>query len=65
MRTVNLITEDSSELYEICKDYGWTDCEYEDFDVLSFFDGDPDMIHINGQVGYFWYSTISMNGDPE
>lgn len=55
MRTINLITEDSSELYEICKDYGWTDCEYEDFDVLAFFEGDPDMIRIDGQIGYFWY----------
>lgn len=55
MRTINLLTEDSYELYEICKDNGWTDCEYEDFDVLAFFEGDPDMIHINGQVGYFWY----------
>ena len=55
MRTINLITEDSYEFYKICKDNGWTDSEYEDFDVLSFFEGDPDMIHIEGQIGYFWY----------
>lgn len=56
MRTINLITEDSYELYEICKENGWADCEYEDFDVLEFFEGDPDMIRVDGQIGYFWYN---------
>lgn len=56
MRTINLITEDSYELYEICKENGWAACEYEDFDVLEFFEGDPDMIRVDGQIGYFWYN---------
>lgn len=56
MRTINLITEDSYELYEICKENGLADCEYEDFDVLEFFEGDPDMICVDEQIGYFWYN---------
>ena len=52
------VLEDSFPLYEYCKECGFTDCETFDewFDnggELSFFEGDPDMIKVNGNVGYF------------
>lgn len=52
------VFEDSYPLYELCKDEGWTTAEnYEEFyqegGKLQFFEGDPDMIKIDGNIGYF------------
>lgn len=47
------VFEDKSDLYEYCKENGFTDSDYENFDELSFFEGDPDIIVLNGNVGYF------------
>ena len=50
------VFEDSYELYEYCKEQGYTDCDYDDWlcdGPLGFFEGDPDMIKIDGEVGYF------------
>lgn len=56
MKFVNVF-EDSYELYELCKKNGWTDCDYETWyqngGELEFFEGDPDMIKLDGNVGYF------------
>lgn len=57
MEFINVF-EDSYPLYELCKAEGWTSCEdYEEFyqsgGELQFFEGDPDMIKIDGEVGYF------------
>lgn len=52
MEFINVL-ENRWPLYELCKKNGWTDCEYEDFDELGFFEGDPDMIKVNGDLGYF------------
>lgn len=43
----------SYEFYELCAKEGWTDADYEDFEELSMFEGDPNIIHINGQLGFF------------
>lgn len=47
------IFDDDFELMEYCRENGWYDDDDEDFDSLSFFEGDPDMIKISGQTGYF------------
>lgn len=54
------VFEDSYPLYELCKSNGWLgDCtkSYDDFynngGELGFFEGDPDMIKIDGRTGYF------------
>lgn len=52
MEFINVL-EDSYSLWELCKDEGWTECDYEEFDALEFFEGDPDMIKVNGDLGYF------------
>lgn len=52
MEFINVL-ENPYPLYELCKDNGWYEGEDEDFDALEFFEGDPDMIKINGEVGYF------------
>lgn len=52
MRAINILN-DPYEFYEVCKENEWTDSDYEDFDALSMFEGDPDIIRINGQTGYF------------
>lgn len=57
MNFINVF-EDPYPLYELCKAEGWTRCnDYEEFyqnaGELMFFEGDPDMIKVNGEVGYF------------
>ena len=52
------VFDDSYPLYEYCRENRFTECESYDewFDnggELSFFEGDPDMIKVNGEVGYF------------
>lgn len=51
------VLEDSYPLYEYCKENGFTELDYEDWynngGELGFFDGDPDMIKVNGEIGYF------------
>lgn len=54
MRTVN-VWDDPYELWEWSVENGWTDCTYEDWNVLEFFEGDPDIIKVNGDTGYFFY----------
>lgn len=54
MRTINILS-DPYEFYEVCRDNEWTDSDYEGFDELSMFEGDPDIIRINGQIGFFIY----------
>ena len=45
------------DFYDLCKENGWTDSSYEDWynngEELQFFEGDPDMIKVNGNIGYF------------
>lgn len=57
MKFINVF-EDSYPLYELCKKQAWTDCKtYDEWceagGELKFFEGDPDMIKINGSLGYF------------
>lgn len=57
MEFINVF-EDSHPLYELMKAEGWTEAKnYEDFyqngEELQFFEGDPDMIKVNGCLGYF------------
>lgn len=57
MQFINVF-EDSYPLYELCKAEGWTECkDYEEFyqsgGELAFFEGDPDMIKVDGELGYF------------
>ena len=51
------VSEDSFPLWELCKAEGWTDCDYEEWmdggGELSFFEGDPDLIHADGVSGVF------------
>ena len=47
MRTVNVF-ENDEELYELAVREGWYDGDREDFEVLSLFEGDPDMIRVDG-----------------
>lgn len=49
------VGEDPYEAFEIAKKEGWIDDNetLDDFDVFSLFEGDPDMIKINGTTGYF------------
>lgn len=54
MRTVNVF-ECDYELYELAVREGWYDGEPEEFDALAMFEGDPDMIKINNDTGYFFY----------
>lgn len=54
MRAVNVIDDGCYEFWELCRNNGWTTKEYDDFDVLEMFEGDPDMIRINGQLGFFF-----------
>lgn len=42
-------------LFELCEKNGWINEDSdEEFDALSFFEGDPDMIKVNGETGYFY-----------
>ena len=57
MKFVNIL-EDPHPLYELCKQNGWTDAKswdefYDNGEDLQFFEGDPDMIKVDGQFGYF------------
>lgn len=52
------VYEDSYPLYELCRKEGWTTSKtydewFENDGELSFFEGDPDVIKINGVTGYF------------
>ena len=53
MRAINVIDDGRYEFWELCRDNGWTNDDYENFEELSIFEGDPDMIRINGQLGFF------------
>lgn len=50
------ISEDDTHFFEYCKKNGFVEDneEIEDFDVLRFFEGDPDIIKLNGIEGYFF-----------
>lgn len=51
---VNIL--DTSDFYYYCKRHGWTNGQSrEDFDELTFFEGDPDMIKYKGQLGFFFF----------
>lgn len=51
---VNIL--DTSDFYYYCKRHGLTDGKSrEDFDELTFFEGDPDMIKYKGQLGFFFF----------
>lgn len=57
MEFINVF-EDSYPLFQLCKAEDWTSAETYDqwLDIggeLIFFEGDPDMIKINGATGYF------------
>ena len=52
------VLEDSFELWQYCKENDFTNCkDYEEFynngGDLSFFEGDPDILKIDGEIGYF------------
>jgi hypothetical protein len=52
------VFDDPMALYDFCVENQYTDCKtYEEwFDGggdLTFFEGDPDMIKVNGEIGYF------------
>ena len=51
------VLEDSFELWQYCKENDFTNESYEDFynngGDLSFFEGDPDIIKVDGETGYF------------
>ena len=53
MKAINVAEDGCHSFWELCRNNGWTTADYEDFDVLSMFEGDPDMIRINGQLGFF------------
>lgn len=53
MRAINIL-ENPGEFYDLCVKEGWTDESEEDFDELAMFEGDPDMIRVNGKTGYFF-----------
>lgn len=57
MEFINVF-EDSYPLFELCKKENLTDCKtfdewMESCGELQFFEGDPDIIKINGSQGYF------------
>lgn len=47
------VLEDSFSLWQYCKENNFTDSNFEDFEELSFFEGDPDIIKVDGEIGYF------------
>lgn len=51
------VLEDSYTLWEYCVANDFTEMEYEEWSErggdLSFFDGDPDMVKVDGWTGYF------------
>lgn len=72
------ILDQMSEFYQFCKENGWTD-ENEEFDDwynngrdLQFFEGDPDMIKVDGETGFFcqigetvwyWFDDFESNAE--
>lgn len=54
MRAINILN-DPYEFYEVCKENEWSNSSIDDFDALSMFEGDSDMIRVNEQTGYFIY----------
>lgn len=52
----NILDDGGYQFYCYCKRHGWTDgASYDNFDELSFFEGDPDIIKYDGQEGFFFY----------
>lgn len=51
------VLEDCFTLWEYCKENNFTDSDYEDFyqagGDLQFFEGDPDIIKVHGETGFF------------
>lgn len=51
------VMEDSYPLWQYCRENCITDMDYEDWyqngGELSFFEGDPDIIKVHGNTGYF------------
>ena len=47
------VLNDPSILYDYCVKEGYTDEDYENWDFLTFFEGDPDLIKVDGDEGYF------------
>ena len=51
------VLDDTFSLYEYCKENGFTNSNYDEWyqngGDVSFFEGDPDMIKVNGEIGYF------------
>lgn len=51
------VFERPDELHELCTAEGWTDLDVETWiekgGDLQFFEGDPDIIKVDGQTGYF------------
>ena len=57
------VAEDPGALYYFMRKHGFLNDDApvempEDFDELNWFDGDPDMIKIDGQVWYFDFSPV-------
>lgn len=56
LKIVNVL-EDSFPLWEYCNENGLTDLTYDDWSEnggeLQFFEGDPDIIKVHGDTGYF------------
>lgn len=47
------VYESDLELFEAMQKDGMYDGDREDFEALEFFEGDPDMLKINGETIYF------------
>lgn len=51
------VCEDSYALYEFCLENEYTDLSYDEWlengGDLQFFEGDPDMLKLDGEIGYF------------
>ena len=56
LEIVNVL-EDSYPLWQYCRENDFTDMDYEEWyqsgGELSFFEGDPDIIKVHGNTGYF------------
>ena len=60
------VAEDPGALYYYMRKHGFLNDDApvempEDFDELNWFDGDPDMIKIDGSVWYFDFSPVDTN----
>lgn len=53
-RYVNILNDDS-EFFDLCIHEGWIDADtpIEEFDALAVFEGNPDMLKVDGETGYF------------